>query len=96
MTRKGLTGIPDCIMYDDFTTPINAAQGRGNMKDNVLKNYPPYKGFFSVSICDRKLIHFLSASTDNLEQRNKYRMVYCNAQKNIVRLEFLRLNINYE
>ena len=49
-----------------------------------------------MSICDIKPIHFLSVITDTLEQTNKYHMFYCNVQKTIVRLEFLRVNINNE
>ena len=35
-------------------------------------------------------------SVDPLERTKKDHVAYCNAQKNMVRLEFLRLNINDE
>ena len=38
VTRKGLYGIPDCIMYGECTTPIAVAQAPGIIKDYVLKN----------------------------------------------------------
>ena len=35
-------------------------------------------------------------SVDPLERKKKDHVAYCNAQNNMVRLEFLRLNINDE
>ena len=92
--RKGLHGLPTFIVKDECTTPIAASQYHVTLKSTVLKNDPECKGLISVSVYDIKPVHLLSISSDSLEWTNKYHMVYFNVQKNMLRLYFLRLNIN--
>ena len=49
-----------------------------------------------VSVYGIKTIHFLSISVESLEWTNEKRVFYCNVQKKMTILEFLRLNINYD
>ena len=76
--------------------PISAAQEQGTVKANMMKYGPERKGFIGVSFYDIKPAHFLSRSAESLEWTTKYCMVYCNLQKKMERLDFLRLNINDE
>ena len=71
MKRKGLYGIPVCIIWDECTTPIAAPQYRGTVKASVLENDPECKGLIGVSIYYRKNFHFISMSIDYLEWTNK-------------------------
>ena len=62
----------------------------------MMKNYLGCKGLIAVSNYNIKPVHFISMSTEYLEWKNKKFMVYFNVHKKMLRLEFLRLNINYE
>ena len=87
---KGLHGLPTFILQDECKTPISTEWYQGTLKADVQKNDPGCKGLAGVSFYDRKPIHFLYMSIDSLEFTNKERMVYCNAHKNMVRLDFLK------
>ena len=55
-----------------------------------------FKWLVSVSIFDNRPVYFISTRSYFLEWTKKELLIYCNTHKKMERLEFLRLNINYD
>jgi hypothetical protein len=94
VTRKGMSGLPDCVLRDEAKNKKMQMLVRGTVKAAVLKGDPNCPNLVATSVYDTKPVHFLSTSCDLIRWIIKTREVYCVDTNKLETIRFLRLNIN--
>jgi hypothetical protein len=94
VTRKGMRGLPDCVLQEEAKNKKMQMLVRGTVKAAVLKGDPNCPNLVATSVYDTKPVHFLSMSCDSIKWIMKTREVYCVDTKKLETIRFLRLNIN--
>jgi hypothetical protein len=94
VTRKGMRGLPSCVLQEEKSNKKDQMRVRGTVKAAILKGDPDCPDLVATSVYDTKPVHFLSMSCSSIRWIIKTRLVYCVDTQTTETLEFLRLNIN--
>jgi hypothetical protein len=94
VTRKGMRGLPSCVLQDEAKNKKEQMKVRGTVKAAILLGDPACPNLVATSVYDTKPVHFLSMSCDSIKWIVKTRDVYCVDTKKIETIRFLCLNIN--
>ena len=94
VARKGMRGIPACVMEDEVKQPKDLLAAQGTVKAAVLMGDPECLNLAATSVYNTKPVHFLSMSCGSIKWILKTRDVYCVDTQKFETIQFLRLNIN--
>jgi hypothetical protein len=65
VTRKGMRGLPDCVLQDEAKNKKMQMKVRGTVKAALLMGDPDCPDLVATSVYDTKLVHFLSMMCDS-------------------------------
>ena len=94
VTRKGMRGLPACVLQHEETNKTAQMKVRGTVKAAVLMGDPACPSLVATSVYDTKPVHFLSMSCKSIKWMLKTREVYCVDTQKFESIKFLRLNVN--
>jgi hypothetical protein len=94
VTRKGMRGLPDCVLQDEAKNKKMQMKVRGTVKAALLMGDPDCPDLVATSVYDTKPVHFLSMTCDSIKWMVKTREVYCVDTQKLETIRFLRLNVN--
>lgn len=92
VARKGLRGIPKCVMQDEVKNRTEQLLVRGTVKAAVLEGDPSCPNLLASSVYDTKPVHYLSMATDKLQWTEVSKAVYNIDSGEVEYLRFLRMN----
>ena len=67
MTRKGMRGIPGCVVQEEQKSRKKKLEVRGTTKEEIMKGKPKCPDLISTSFTDTTLIHYLRMSSGELK-----------------------------
>ena len=92
VTRKGMRGIPKCVVQEEQLSKKNQDAVRGTTKAAVLKGDDECPSLIASSVYDSKPVHFLSMMSKEIKWVEKERITYnVDTGRNEV-MKFLRLD----
>ena len=94
VARKGMWGIPACVLQDEVKSPNYLLASRVTVKSAVLMGDPDCLNLVATSVYDTKPVQLLSMSCGSIKWIVKTRDVYCVDTQKFETIQFLRLNIN--
>ena len=95
VTRKGMRGIPSCVVQNEEKARKKQLMVRGTTKAAVLKGDPDCPDLIATSVYDTKPVHYLSMACEQLKWVVCQKMVYNVDTGAKECLQFLRMsNIN--
>jgi Transposase IS4/SAP domain len=94
VTRKGLRGLPNCVMQEEVKTRSDQLKVRGTVKAAILEGDPLCPSLVATSVYDTKPVHFLSMSCNSIAWIVKERSVFNVDTGSLELMRFLRLNVN--
>ena len=94
VTRKGGRGLPESVLQEEITNPKIQETVRGTVHAAELLGDPYCPSLVAVSVYDTKPVHFLIMATERIFWEEKSREVSDKATNQIVKIKFLRLNVN--
>jgi Transposase IS4/SAP domain len=94
VTRKGMRGLPQCVMQEEAKNRSDQLKVRGTVKAAILEGDPLCPSLIATSVYDTKPVHFLSMSCNSINWITKERRVFNVDSGGVEGMRFLRLNIN--
>ena len=67
VTRKGLRGIPGCVVQEERKSRKKQFEVRGTTKAAISKGGPKCPDSIATSVCDTKTVRYLSMSSEELK-----------------------------
>ena len=92
VTRKGMRGLPKCVIQQEVLNRKRQLQVRGTVKAAVLLGDPQCPNLVASSIYDTKPVHFLSMVCTEVKWVLKLKKVYNVDTGQIESLKYLRMN----
>ena len=92
VTRKGMRGIPKCVIQEEVKSKKGQIEVRGTTKCAVLKGDPDCPNLIASSVYDSKPVHYLSMVSESMKWIMKERAVYNVDTGMMVMMSFLRMN----
>lgn len=94
VTRKGMRGLPKCVLQEEKKKRSDVLAARGTVKAAVLKNDPLLPDLVASSVYDTKPVHFLSTCCESIKWIVKERQTFNVDTGKTEDMRFLRLNQN--
>ena len=94
VARKACRGVPLSVVQEEVIKPADQLKVRGTTKAAVLEGDIECPNLVAVSVYDTKPVHFLTTIVEEIQWVSKTKKVWCDAEKRMEKLEFLRLNVN--
>ena len=92
VTRKGMRGIPKCVVQEEQLSKKGQDAVRGTTKAAVLKGDDECPSLIASSVYDSKPVHFLSMMSKEIKWVEKERLTYnVDTGRNEI-MKFLRLD----
>lgn len=91
VTRKGMRGIPSCVIQQEVISRIQQRQVRGTVKAALLEGDPKCPGLVATSIYDVKPVNMLSMYCSSLKWMMKEKEVYNVETNRVEKMRFLRM-----
>ena len=67
MTRKGMRGIPGCVVQEEKKSRKKQLEVRGTTKEAILKGNPKCPDLIATRVYDTKPVQYLSMSSEELK-----------------------------
>ena len=67
VTRKGMRGIPGCVVQEEQKSGKKQLEVRGTTKAAILKGDPKFPDLIATSVYDTKPVHYLRMSSEELK-----------------------------
>ena len=94
VTRKGMRGLPKCVLQEEKKKRSDVLAVRGTVKAAVLCNDPELPDLVASSVYDTKPVHFLSTCCESIKWIVKERLTFNVDTGKTEIMRFLRLNQN--
>ena len=94
VARKGMRGIPACVLQDEVKSPKDLLVARGTVKAAVLMGDLDCLNLVATSVYDTKPVQFLLMSCGSINWIVNTRDVCCVDTQKFETTQLLRLNIN--